>query len=257
MVGQDYNYRRRSMNVPFFMYYDLHYADLHLGYTGFIGFAGQIDFYLGAFMLNIGGDIKWVEEYVAPEAGISLILSQELRLKKLRQFAAGRNIVGYTRNHVIYRTWTWENDYVGLALDLHLLDLGVKIISKHISEDTGYENGSATVYGQNFTGVDYIKYESKGTVFYLGYRYMPIRQKAMTIDEIIFSARFLIGSLERTATVWDWNTEQVSGTVSKGSETVYGFELAMGWNMISAKLGYFDSKWYFGLGFRIGFQTGL
>ena len=258
-----YNGGGNRLNESFFAYFNLRFIDLKLAGVGDyemmdspqfnLNIRPEIDLYIkGGFLLNLYLDASLIgEKYFAPSFGVGFAFIKDFRREWLKQV-----IVSYWRTVRYLHTRTETRQYYGKAANLHTLEAGMKFITKWGFESNGYNNTTASVLGSSVNNIDWVTYRTDGRLFYVGYRFLAMRQLALTSDELIFYARFLWGELNKTATVYDWFDNSNTTTV-KRTDQVIGWELSLDWNILFARGGSIDGKPFFTFGFRLGFQTGM
>jgi len=219
----------------------------------------KFDILIGRFFLtcNIIGGIGSGISHFSPEFGLSFILSESLRTQSMKRIDAGSYESGRTLTHKYITRYSWSQKYSGKALNMNLIEIGVKLQSPvYYKEEVDHES-TQLIYGKSYTNVEIIKTWKRDKILYFGYRYMAIRQKALTVSEFLFHIRGMVGFVDREKFIdryWSFDDDI---TLIKTGEIALGAEAAIKWHKFHAKVGFYDDEFYFGMGFRIGFQIGL
>ena len=235
-----------------FVYIDLELLSPTLGSEGSMHSGVFLDWITGKSVFHggfLGGYLG--PEFLIYELGYSYVLdSKDSPSEPTTQILyKGRDL---------YYEYYEKRIFMAKALKLRLFDIGVRVLSPLYFWDTIPES-SSEVFGESFDDVDEIEYYANDKIFYLGYRVISFRDAILTKEEYLWSIQGLLGISDRHAKVWHAHYIEDVGytTVEENGDVKIGMEISGRWHMFQSRIGFYDSWFYFNIGWRLAFDKGM
>lgn len=231
---------------------------LSMEYRSELGFnvrsLAALDFYTGGPVLHgrVGGAYLGSTKYFTYEGGIGIPLS--------RKHLVGDTSTQVVQWHDAVYEYTQATTFKGRAVNLLLIDLGYRGYSSFSHSVNNIEAQPETVLGTDYANVTDIDYSSSYRLGYFGLKGMRIRERAFTMEELIWYVHGIVGPVNRSAHVWYKDLTRAPyyfDETRDKSELAVGGEVGVRWHMFQSSIGYFDKSVLFTIGYRLGFQFGL
>ena len=236
--------------IPSFFYIDIEMISGYFSEEAALTSALSVDWYQGYFVLHLGaGGIWFTPEAFIYEAAVGIPISKtyQRNVPVTQVFYEGTEY----RGGYAYDRYRVQKGRADMAV-LHLIEIGFRGFEPFYVADSN-PAWDPVVFGTQYFAVTDIHYYAYDKIIYLGYKYMSLRSRIFTREEIILYIHAMIGYTDRKAEIWD-NFSNMSTATSSG-DVLFGFDAGIRWHMVHARFGYYDGNWYGGAGFRFGFNT--
>jgi hypothetical protein len=218
-------------------------SDVHSGF--------YIDIVINRSVIHGGVIAGYVgAEYIIAEVGYSYAFSMEYDPE------APTSQLIYKGQDYMYKYYE-ENYFYDKALKLKCIDVGVKILNDFYVFRTDVELEDE-VFGELYDNIDEVEYFANDKVIYFGYRVLSFRDALMTQQEYMLHVHGFLGLTDRHAVIWNeaYYDDTEYREVEDDGELKLGAEVGIRWNLFQGRLGFYDSWFYFNIGFRLGFDLG-
>ncbi|MDH4130047.1 MAG: hypothetical protein OEV44_14915 [Spirochaetota bacterium] len=237
-------------SIPSFLYLD--FELIGSNFSDKVGFNSAIfaDLFIDPVMIHAGIYGVWgTPGAFVYEAGVGYALSKTFQrnVPVTQVFYEGREYYG----GAVYDRYKIQKGHAD-KVALHLVEGGIRGFAPFYTSDKN-PDWNPVVYGKQFNSITEVEYYAYDTIIYAGYRFMSLRSRALTTNEFIFNINAMLGIKNRRADVWDNSSNMFQAR--KSGNLAFGFEAGIRWYTVYARLGYYDSYFFGGIGLRFGINT--